>query len=416
MSKQRGSAIEEWTDQFCKRAFLQDFLFLRPRRVGTKRELADLLAILDDQCLCIQIKARGNDSLISEQRLIDWATKQSVTAGRQAAGTIRKVKSSEISATHPWQGNVVFHAGVLVPVCGVALIEYLGPPFGLTPQAKHRTSEGIPVHYFSLNDFLNLVDLLGTLPDIIEYLRQRAEVSHGTKSMIGNERDLYATYLLDGHLLSGLSYKEIGNRWSHLIDVEESFERKRKHNIFVDFYNSLIEELHNQDPDRLSYQPPELIEYMIPVSDRTRYLEIATQLNRLPYIYRREIGKQLFQTAKAVKRDGKTRMFTYRNFGQPWVLTFLVAPNMDRTLRIRQLNLLVASVQIQYACQSVIGIACPSLDSNQGFDYVFIDKATYNEEEVKEFAPRIIKTTEITLRSLPEPIDDSLLPTDEDFE
>jgi len=416
MSKQRGSAVEEWTDQFCKRSFLQDFLFLRPKRVSTKRELADLLVILDDQCLCIQIKARGNDSLPSEQRLINWATKKFVTAGRQAAGAIRKVKTSEISATHPWQGNVVLHAGILVPVCGIALVEYLGPPFGLTLKVMPQTSKGIPVHYFSLNDFLNLVDLLGTLPDIIEYLRQRAEVSYDVKSTIGNERDLYATYLLDGHLRSGLSYKEIGNKWSHLIDVEESFERKRKHNIFVDFYNSLIEELHNQDPDKLSYQPPELAEYMIPISDRKSYLEIATQLNKLPYIYRREIGKHLFQTAKAVKGDGKTRMFTYRNLGQPWVLTFLVAPNMDRTLRIRQLNLLVASVQIQYGCRSVIGIACPSLDSNQGFDYIFIDKVTYNEEEVKKFAPRIMKTTEITLTSFPKPVDDSLLPKDEDFE
>ena len=416
MSKQRGSTVEEWTDQFCKRSFLHDFLFLRPRRVNTKRELADLLAILDDQCLCIQIKAHGNDSLPSAQRLNKWATRQFAVAGRQAAGAIRKVKTSEISATHPWQGNVVFHAGVLVPVCGVALVEYWGPPFGLTLKVKHQTSEGIPVHYFSLNDFLNLVDLLGALPDIIEYLRQRAEVSHDVKSMIGNERDLYATYLTDGHLRSGLSYKEIGNRWSHLIDTEESFGRKREHNIFVDFYNSLIEELHNQDPDRLSYQPPELTEYMIPISDETSYLEIATQLNKLPYIHRREIGKHLFQTAKAVKGDGRTRMFAYRNFGQPWVLTFLVAPNMDRTLRMRQLNLLVASVQIRYGCRSVIGIACPSLDSNQGFDYISIDKASYNEEEIKKFAPRVTKTTEITLTSLPDPVDDSLLPTDEDFE
>jgi hypothetical protein len=416
MSKQRGSAIEELTDQFYKRSFLQDFLFLRPKRVSINRELADLLAILDDKCLCIQIKARGNDSPPSGQRLINWATKQFAIAGRQAAGAIRKVMTSEVSATHLWRGNVIFHAGDLVPVCGIALVEYLGPPFALTLEVKHQSPKGIPVHYFSLNDFSNLVDLLGTLPDIIEYLRQRASISHDVKSMIGNERDLYATYLLDGHLRSGLSYKELENRWAHLIDVEESFDRKRKHNIFVDFYNGLIDELRHQDPDKLSYQPPELTKYVKPISDRTSYLEIATRLNKLPYTYRREIGKHLFQTTKAVKSDGKTRMFTYRGLGQPWVLTFLVTPNMDRTSRIRQLNLLVASSQIQYGCQSVIGIACPSLDSNQGFDYIFVDKVTYNEEEVKKLAPTIMKTSEITLTPFPKPIDDSLLPKDEDFE
>lgn len=420
MSKQRGSAIEKLTDEFCKRSFLQDFLFLRPKwiDINRERELTDLLAILDDKCLCIQIKARGNDSPPPGQRLINWASKQFVVAGRQAAGAIRRVvtSNSKVSATHSWRGNVVFQAGDLIPVCGIALVEYLGLPFMLTPKVKHQTPKGIPIHYFSLNDFLNLVDLLGTLPDIIEYLRQRASISDDVKSMIGNERDLYATYLLVGHLRPGLSYKELETRWSHLIDVEESFDRKRKHNIFVDFYNGLIDELRHQDPDKLSYQPPELTRYVKPVSDRTSYLEIATRLNKLPYIHRREIGKHLFQTAKAVKDDGKTRMFTYRDLGQPWVLTFLVTPSIDRTSRIRQLNLLVASAQIQYGCQSVIGIACPSLDSNQGFDYIFVDKVTYNEEEVKKFAPIIMKTTEIILTPFPEPVDDSLLPKDEDFE
>ena len=180
-----------------------------------------------------------------------------------------------------------------------------------------QNSEGSPIHYFSLNDFLNIVDLLGTLPDIIEYLRQRAEISHDIRSIIGSERDLYATYLLDDHLRPAVSDKEIKNRWTQLIEVEESFERKRKHDIFVDFYNGLISELHHQDPDKLSYQPPEFANHVRPLSDRMSYLEIATRLNKLPYIYRRDIGKHLFKTTKAVKSDGKTRMFTYRGLGQP---------------------------------------------------------------------------------------------------
>ena len=89
---------------------------------------------------------------------------------------------------------------------------------------------------------------------------------------------------------------------------------------------------------------------------------------------------------------------------------------MDRTLRIRKLHLLVASSKIRYGCQGVIGIACPSLDSNQGFDYIFIDKVTYNEEEIKKSAPIIKKTSEIILSPFPKQIDDSLLPKDEDFE
>jgi len=418
MPKQRGPVIEDLTNEFCKRSFLHDFLFLRPR-TGTasgNRELADLMAILDDKCLCIQIKAQGNDFPSSGRCDVNWAMKQLTAAGRQAAGAIRKVMTSEVSATHPWRGDVVFHAGALIPVCGVALVEYFGQPLVLTPKVKHWTHKGIPIHYFSLNDFLNLVDLLGTLPDVIEYVKQRCSISDDVKARVGNEQRLYATYPLDGYLRQGLSYNDVQNRWSQLTDIHESLDRKRKHDIFVGFYNGLIDELHHQDPDKHSYQPPELMGYVRPVSDRSSYLEIATRLNSLPYIYRREIGKHLFETVKAVKADGETRMFTYRNLGQPWVLTFLVTPDINRTLRIRQLHLLVASAKVNYGCQSVIGIACPSLNSNQGFDYVFVDKVTYNVEEVKKISPIITKTTEIELTPFPKPVEDAQLPRDEDFD
>ncbi len=416
-SKQRGSAIEELTEQFCQKPFLQDFLFLRPKMVSGHKELTDLLAILEGKCLCIEIKASGQGSSRSGQRLMKWATKRFVEAGRKAAGATRRLVTSDIAALHPWRGNVIYHVGDLIPICGIALVEYSGSPFTLTSGIKHQTSNGVPIHYFSLNDFLNLVDLLGTLPDTIEYLRQRASIADDARNIIGKERDLIATYLLDGHLRAGLGCKDIENRWSYVMEVkEESFERKRKHNIFVDFYNGLIDELHQRDPNKLSYFPPELAKYVEPISDRTSYLEIATRLNKLPYIYRREIGKHLFQAAKDVKQNNKSRMFTFRDPNQQWVLAFLVTPYMDRMQRIRGLHLLVASAQIRYGCQSTIGVACPSLDSNQGFDYIFVDKVTYDKEEIRKFGPTITKSTEITLKAFPAPEDDSLLPADEDFE
>lgn len=415
--KQRGSFMEELTDQFCARSFLRDFLFLRPEAVSGRGELTDLLVILEDKCLCIQIKASGKSTQRSGQNLTKWATKKFVKAGNQTSGAIRKVMTSAISAIHLWQGNVVFQVGALLPFCGIALVEYFGPPFIIAADIRHQTSEGIPIHYFSLNDFFNLADLLGTLPDTIEYLQQRASISEEARSIIGKERDLYATYLLDGRLRPGLGSKDVENRWSYMIGVKgESFERKHKHDIFVDFYNGLIDELHKRDPDSLSYIPPELNSVIESMSNKTRYLEIAARLNKLPYVCRREIGKRLFQAAKDVKKDSKERMFTYPNLGQPWVLAFLVTPNIDRMSRIRELHLLVASVQIQYGCQSVVGIACPSLDSKQGYDYIFIDKVTYDKDEISKLGPTITKRNLITFNTFPDQADDSLLPTDEDFE
>ena len=415
-SEARGSTVEGVINEFCKRSFLHDFLFLRPTRVNDGEELTDLLVVLDAQCLCIQIKASGQEFSRSGQRLANWAVKRLRDAGRQAAGAIRKLAAAEVSATHPWRGNVEFKAGDLAPVSGIALVEYIGPPFALRAATKHRSSTGIPIHYFSLNDFLNLVDLLGTFADLVEYLRQRAQASEDVRRIIGNERDVLAAYLFDGHLADGLAPADVEGRWYGMTESErDAFDRRRRHDIFVDFYNGVIDELHNRDPEKSSYQPPELTEFVGDASD-TSYLHTATELNKLPYAYRREIGQRLFQAAKAVKSSKEPRMFSYRNLGQRWVLTYLVTPYMDRTVRIRKLYWLVASAQVQYACESVIGIACPSLDSNQGYDCLFADKVTYDRDEVLKAGPTITRSSKIAVSAFPDPSDDLLLPADADFE
>jgi hypothetical protein len=81
MPKQRGSFMEELTDQFCARSFLRDFLFLRPEAVSGRDELTDLLVILENKCLCIQIKASGKSNQRSGQNLTRWAMKKFVKAG-----------------------------------------------------------------------------------------------------------------------------------------------------------------------------------------------------------------------------------------------------------------------------------------------------------------------------------------------
>lgn len=418
-SKQRGSTVEDLTEQFCKKSFLQDFLYLRPKRVtGSKElELTDLLVVLEGRCLCIQIKASGKSSPRSGQRLIKWAGKRLVKAGHQTAGATRKIMTSVISTNHLWQGNVVFHVGDLLPICGIAAVEYLGPPFVLTFGIKHQTSERVPIQYFSLNDFLNLIDLLGALPDIFKYLQQRALISDDVRSMIGKERDLIATYLLDGHLRPGLSCKDVENRWSYLMNLHgEDFARKRKHDIYTVFFNGIIDELHNQDPSKDSYLPEEIAAQILPKPNKQAYLEIATELNKLSYLYRRELGRCLFQAAKHVKQNGKSRWFYCLDDKQQWVLVFLITPYMDRKSRLRKLNLAAAIALTKLGRQNGIAIACPDLYSNQGFDCILYEKVTFDSPEVRKLALSEPDAYTTTLKSFPDSADDIFFPVDKDFE
>jgi hypothetical protein len=105
---------------------------------------------------------------------------------------------------HPPRGRVEFATGLPPIAHGVVLIEVF-EPVALRQETDEFPLEfnGIPISYFSLNDFLNLTVQLRTLPEIVEYLDKRRDLPVADLRTIGDERSLFTFYLLNDGSFAG---------------------------------------------------------------------------------------------------------------------------------------------------------------------------------------------------------------------
>ena len=62
---------------------------------------------------------------------------------------------------------------------------------------------GVPITYMSINDFINLVVQLRTVPELQEYLNARRTLPAACLHTIGNERPLFELYLMNGGSFAG---------------------------------------------------------------------------------------------------------------------------------------------------------------------------------------------------------------------
>src|ERR1700688_2933816 len=82
---------------------------------------------------------------------------------------------------------------------GIALVE-TWRPVDLNQIADKLPLEylGVPLTYMSINDFLNIVWQLRTVPEILEYLNARRELPSDCLRMVGDELPFYELYIMNG--------------------------------------------------------------------------------------------------------------------------------------------------------------------------------------------------------------------------
>ena len=62
---------------------------------------------------------------------------------------------------------------------------------------------GVPLTYMSINDFLNIVWQLRTVPEVLEYLKARRELPTACLLMVGDELPFYELYIMNRGTLKG---------------------------------------------------------------------------------------------------------------------------------------------------------------------------------------------------------------------
>src|SRR5262249_34309378 len=117
----------------------------------------------------------------------------------------------EISGINLWGEEKTFPARSLTPICGIGLVECSQDIFGEIPlnlAQDNATAGSYPVHTLSINDFLNLAMLLGSIWDLFNYFKLRNAVAHLLPGL-NMERPLLSYYTFKSHKdLSGFKRED----------------------------------------------------------------------------------------------------------------------------------------------------------------------------------------------------------------
>ena len=368
---------------------MRDFLYLRPSKIvgGLEREFSDLLIVLDGYAIPVQLRGQGSTKARQAGALRRWTTKQAVAVGRQASGACRTLSSTTVCADHPTRGPVAFGPGDLIAIHGLAIVEYDGTAFQTDQVLKHEDPNGTAIHYLSLTDLSGLIEAVGSLPDLLQYLDGRSRLDLDIRSWIGAEQDLYTSYLLDEGFDSSLTTSTVllrAHSWTSTQRLD--LQRTRSHDLFVRPINYAIEHLHERDPELESYVPDFMRGMIEPAEHRRGYLKMAAQLNRLHHRARQEVGGRIVEMEAKAKSNGTWYFYIFAQDDTP--IVFVVSAEADRRRRAELLWPILLAVLLKTGRTSGMVVSYPTRNLNLGLLFLCvedIDPAEFDgDPELKE--------------------------------
>ena len=274
-------------------AFVAEFVFRSPQIIdrGRVREVADLLITRADQALLISQKCQEDPSARSSDKAKAWARKQAVSAAAQLKGALRRVGAvDEIWCDHPRRGRVAFANGLPPITHALAIVEVfeqteLGDDVPLE-------SNGTPVSYLSVSDFLNLSQQLRTVPEIVRYLDTRRALPQAEQRMIGSEQVLFLYYLLYDGTFAGFTSYDDAERILAARAAELQAAMKAK--VERDYFSLLIEHVADQLAGRHALFADGLSAAVLanyePVGERHAYLQMQEILAGMHLAERASLG------------------------------------------------------------------------------------------------------------------------------
>lgn len=300
---QRSDWAEEFAAELCSRPLVRETVFLRPKyRKGTEREVCDLILVLRKKAIPVQMKCQENPRTRSRQKLERWVLKQVRKASSQLVGAVRTLGERDSWAQHDRRGVVHFAKGELEPVHGIVLAEHFDERI-LLPANFPLMHNTLPIAYFTVNDFLNIVVELRSFPEMLSYLEWRRRFPAEIQRAVGSEKALFECYLLNQESPPNLAthdeleefvrtrYKEIQNSIAikHAADADAHL---------IEFVADALATRLGSYAEGLS---ADLVEKYDDSTERKNYLLMQENLCDLVLADRRLFGKQFRQVIEAVE-------------------------------------------------------------------------------------------------------------------
>ena len=327
---------ERQVEEFLSLPLVSEFVFRSPQTVdGSQREVADFLVTCDAPGILISQKCQEDPTVRTARKLQAWACKRAKKAASQLIGALRTGGSRPMWCEHRRRGRVDFYTGLPAVAHGIVLIEVIDP-VTLRQESDELplVFNGIPISYFSLNDFLNLCVQLRTVPEIVEYLDRRRALPVADLRTIGEERSLFAFCLLNEGSFAGCL--GITDAKIAVAAQKNRFEERLRRKLECDRFSGLLEHVANELATRLPHYaaglPPGLLAAFDPVEQRQNYIRIQSVLANLRLRERAELGRAFEYTAEKLRSESQG--FVYRAMrldSQPeWVYIFGSSKRVDR--------------------------------------------------------------------------------------
>lgn len=372
-----GYVAERNLANFIAEPLLYDFIFLNPEyEEGKKtRELSDLLIEDDRLGIPIQLKFQDREKASIDRDEQKWAIKNILRASKQLTGTIRNIEKYEITSEHPYRGKVIFPEHHFQCKCGIVIVDYQSKPFIIDSSLLRRAKNNIPIHYFSYNDFITLCQKLMSLPDLMDYLEQRANIPAWATPKFGDEKNAYAYYLTNkGKFSSSIIISDFDNKWDELTTkYKDAFQEKEKEDENVYIFNEILKTFSTKEPIELPNRPS-YVQSVTKINDPNR-INVTRIINRIRRIHRREISKKLLEKIiKAEKSELGFNYFAYKTDDPETIFLFLSSRN-SRTKRVEELTIMIDCVNNILNPKRVIGIATESENALKGrsFDIMCLE-------------------------------------------
>lgn len=361
---QRTKWAERHVEELLSLPLIAEFVFRSPQTNNGRqqREVVDFLVMHDYNSILISQKCQEDPSSRDVTKTAVWARKKTKEGASQLCGAMRTGVGKKIWCDHPRRGRVDFVDGLPAISQGIVIVEVF-QPVELESEASDLPLDfhGVPISYFSVNDFLNLGIELRTMPELLEYLKARRSLPPSDLRVIGDEKSLFEAYLLTAGSLSGCTSRATARELVSL--QQERLEQLRQSKSETDHFSSLLEHVADQlagrSPDYAVGLSSAQIARFEPTSGRKKYLEMQSILANLRLTERGELGRAFLGVIERLntESDGFTYMAAHLDSRPHDVFVFASSKKLARAIILERMETLMLGAMAFYGkrrCLTVI--------------------------------------------------------------
>jgi hypothetical protein len=315
-------------------SLISEFVFRSPKHNDpNEKEVVDHLIVHKGDSILISQKAQEDPTGRSAQKNELWVLKNIQDALKPICGSIRKPDDRPKWCDHPRRGRVEFSTLPRI-IHGVALVE-TWHPVDLKQIADELPLEylGVPLTYMSINDFLNIVWQLRTVPEVLEYLNARRELPTDCLRMVGDELPFYELYITNGGSFKGCMGQADARRAAETHDdlLREALDRSEEYKFYSSQIEHVADALSKRDPNYADGLPPEALALFDKEGERKNYLILQEVLTDMRLTERAAIGRQFHNVAESMRgRASGLTMAAAHCDGRDWVFVFISCRGVDK--------------------------------------------------------------------------------------